>query len=192
MTKEKNSLKHKHLFYITPILILIILYIMGFRIIVPLTDSMEPTIPRGSLAVTAPVWLVKPKIGDVILYRIRITNEYLVLHRVVGATQEGYMTKGDNRVFRDPWTVRAKDIVGVAVLTVPILGWLLLSARPMLVFTATALLTYPIVKRILTRIILDLQRLYKEHHLYKPDNNKHEPDQYDHSHVVHRRPPILE
>jgi len=158
MMKKKNLPKHKHLFYLAPILILIILYILGFRLVVPLTDSMEPTIPKGSLVLTAPAWLVKPNVGDVILYRIKITNEYLILHRVVGATQEGYLTKGDNRAFRDPWTVRAEDVEGVAVLAVPLLGWILLIARPILVFTATTLLTYPATKQIIAKIHQTLER----------------------------------
>lgn len=153
MMEKKNLPKPKHLFYLAPILILIILYILGFRLVMPLTDSMEPVIPKGSLVLVAPAWLVKPKIGDVILYRIKITNEYLVLHRVVGTTQKGYLTKGDNRAFRDPWTARAEDVAGVVVLAVPILGWVLLIARLVLVFTATTLLTYPAIKRILARIL---------------------------------------
>jgi len=155
MMEKKRPPKHKHLFYIIPILILVILHIMGLRLTVPLTDSMEPTIPKGSLVLVVPTWLVKPKVGDVALYRIRITNEYLVLHRVVGATQKGLLTKGDNRAFRDPWVVEKEDVIGVAVLSIPFLGYMLLFLKPILllasVFLAVFYSSYKLMVRVFGR-----------------------------------------
>jgi len=118
------------LFFISTIIFLVILFIIGFRFIIVLTDSMEPNMPRGSLVVTAPPQLVKPNSGSIILYVLRLEKgEWLVIHRVVSVESGSFLTKGDNRVFVDPWRVEPGNIVGVAVLVLPFLGNLLLYLR---------------------------------------------------------------
>lgn len=107
-----------------------LLYAFGFRLAVVLTDSMEPTVPKWSLVVAAPTWLREPRAGDVALYRLKLERgEWLVVHRVVGATEEGYCTKGDNRQFTDPWVVRKEDVVGTLILSIPFIGFPLLASR---------------------------------------------------------------
>lgn len=147
--RRKNLVKH--FFYCSPILVLFVLYLLGFRFVAVLTDSMEPSVPRGSLVVTVPIWMHAPRPGDVVLYRLKITGEYLVLHRIVGVEKGGFVTRGDNRVFRDPWVVRPENVVGTAVVTVPLLGYLLLVLKaltiPVLAGTATFLIVYRILSK---------------------------------------------
>jgi len=138
-----------------PPLLIVALHLAGFNFVVPLTDSMEPAVPRYSLVLTAPPWLVEPGVGDVVLYRLELAGTYLVLHRVVGATERGFVTKGDNRAFADPWRIRRGDVVGVAVLVIPWLGLVLLVLRPAallaLLWLAAFLLTRRIVEAVLAR-----------------------------------------
>jgi len=136
-----------------PPLLIVALHLAGFSFVVPLTDSMEPAIPAGSLVLTAPPWLVKPRVGDVVLYRLRLGRGYLVLHRVVGATEKGFVTKGDNRAFADPWRVRRDDVVGVAVLAIPWLGLVLVVLRPLALLALLWIATFLAVRGLL-RLLL--------------------------------------
>ena len=131
-------MKIKNLLYLTPIFFVLALCLLGFRFVVPLSDSMEPTIPRGSLVVTTPTWIRNPKVNDTILFEVKIGNHsFHVLHRVVGLSNEGFYTKGDNRCFRDPWV--ARDVVGVAVLCIPMLGYVMLVLKPVLMLVLIGL-----------------------------------------------------
>jgi len=113
------------LLYLPPLFI-VLLRALGFLLVVPLTGSMEPTIPRGSLVLVVPAWLRQPGPGDVALVRV---GGALVLHRVVGVAEGGLLTKGDARPSRDPWV--AREAVGVAVAWAPLLGYPLLLLRPL-------------------------------------------------------------
>jgi len=141
------------LIYFTPLLLIIILYILGFRFVVVLTNSMEPSIPRGSLAVAAPLWLCKLDEGKVVLFRIELgEHKYYVMHRIVKIDSSIY-TKGDNRGFVDPWVVSAKNIIGVCLFSIPVLGYILLFLKIIavfvLVFATVYYFSFFIVKRAL-------------------------------------------
>ena len=115
--------------YSTPLLLILILYMLGFRFVVILTDSMEPSIPRGSLAVTAPLWLCKPDEGSIILFRIELGgHEYYVMHRIVKMDSCIY-TKGDNREFIDPWVLDEEKIIGINIVAFPLLGYILMFLK---------------------------------------------------------------
>lgn len=108
------------------VLAVLLHFAFGFQYVVVLTDSMEPHVNPGDLIVTYPAHDVKP--GDVILYRLDLGgNRYYITHRVVGTEYDGsgrlyYITKGDNREFRDPWKVYPDQIVGKVLLAVPAVG----------------------------------------------------------------------
>ena len=86
--------------------------------------SMEPTLQAGELVVARRQRTYRR--GDVIAYRImknRAGAGALVIHRIVGGSaRDGYMTRGDNRSYRDPWRPRPVDIAGKMELHVPHLG----------------------------------------------------------------------
>ena len=88
--------------------------------------SMEPTLHAGELVVARRQDTYRR--GDVIAYRI-MKNQAgagaLVIHRIVGgSSRDGYITRGDNRTYRDPWRPRPVDIAGKMKLRVPHLGML--------------------------------------------------------------------
>jgi signal peptidase len=88
--------------------------------------SMEPTLHTGDLVVARRQHTYRR--GDVIAYHI-MKNQAgagsLVIHRIVGgSSQDGYVTRGDNRSYRDPWRPRPVDIAGEMKLHVPRLGLL--------------------------------------------------------------------
>ncbi|MGZ0748544.1 signal peptidase I [Haloparvum sp. AD34] len=82
------------------------------------SDSMEPTVNVGDGVVLVPAGTVEP--GDIVTFRSDHRDEF-VTHRVVGETEAGYVTQGDNNDVTDQAAghppVPADAIVG-QVLTV--------------------------------------------------------------------------
>jgi signal peptidase I len=86
--------------------------------------SMEPRLHSGDLVVTLRQRTYRR--GDVIAYHIPKRNAgagALVIHRIVGGSaKDGYITRGDNRNYRDPWRPKRSDIAGEMKLRAPRLG----------------------------------------------------------------------
>jgi signal peptidase I len=86
--------------------------------------SMEPTLHTGDLVVTLRQRSYRR--GDVIAYHIEKGQPgagLLIIHRIVGGSAAaGYMTKGDNRRYRDPWRPKPRDIDGKWTTDVPRFG----------------------------------------------------------------------
>lgn len=103
------------------------------------TDSMEPAIPAGSLAVAVP-GEVQP--DDVIVYK-SVTGKFQI-HRVTGIQQEDgstyYTTKGDANPAADSFSVPREDVSGVVTQHVPYMGHLWLIPLEVQVTAFVALL----------------------------------------------------
>ena len=105
------------------------------------SESMEPTIEEGEAFVALPDVLAGDiEEGDVIVFQAQeLQGGGLTTHRVVGETDEGYITQGDNNPFTDQDgdepPVTEDRIVGVAwqpggqVVTVPFVGTAILGSR---------------------------------------------------------------
>jgi len=111
------------------LLIVVLHFVFGFQYVVILTDSMEPHINPGDLVVTKPVPPSELRVGDVILYELRVGNStYLIVHRIVAVHNESgglyFITKGDNRRYPDPWRVYPEQVKGRVVLVIPKVGLL--------------------------------------------------------------------
>lgn len=85
----------------------------GYKPIYILTDSMEPAIPAGSWVVGVPTRGEETAVGDVAAYRKENGTKLqpLVIHRVVGITESGFIFQGDNNKLPDSQTVSADQIV---------------------------------------------------------------------------------
>jgi signal peptidase I len=95
--------------------------------------SMEPKLHSGDLVVTRRQRTYRR--GDVVAYRI-MKNQAgagaLIIHRIVGgSSRDGYVTRGDNRNYRDPWHPKPGDIAGRMELHVPRLGLLPIFSHTM-------------------------------------------------------------
>jgi len=85
--------------------------------------SMEPTYEDGDLVLVREQSSYSE--GDVIAFRAGGTFEdpTRIIHRIVGQTGDGaFLTQGDNRDQLDPWEPTPDDIIGRAVLHVPMIG----------------------------------------------------------------------
>ena len=89
-------------------------------------DSMEPTMHTGDLAVLRrqPSY----RRGDVVAFRVpdgEVGAGHVVIHRVVGGDERGYVLRGDNKRVADPWRPAQRDVLGRRVLLVPRAGQVL-------------------------------------------------------------------
>jgi signal peptidase I len=89
-----------------------------------LTSSMSPTINKGDLVIGAS-W-VEPKLTDIAIYREKAVAGNAsedVVHRIVAIDPSGtYTFKGDNNNSDDPTVVQRREIKGVILLTIPVVG----------------------------------------------------------------------
>ena len=85
--------------------------VLPFRAFAVLSNSMEPTLPVGSLVVAQPVAGERLAVGDVITFNHPDRPGMLVTHRIVGREDrpEGptWVTKGDANGAPDAWRVPA-------------------------------------------------------------------------------------
>lgn len=109
--------------------------------------SMEPTYRLGDVAIT---WRSEPGIGDVVLYLVPdgVARGQPVIHRIVGGTPDAWVAQGDNNPRSDEWTPASEDVLGIAVVRIPIGGrvlWVLRSpvAVALLAGMAVALWMWP-------------------------------------------------
>ncbi len=77
-----------------------------------LSESMEPTLMTGDVIFINP-FAANANINDIIVFK---SGQNYVVHRIVGVTAEGFITKGDNNIATDQLSekpyVQEEDIVG--------------------------------------------------------------------------------
>src|ERR1700704_1422132 len=83
--------------------------------------SMEPTMHFGDLVVIRAN--SNYHVGEIIAYRVppgEVGAGVTVIHRIVGGNPHtGYLTRGDNNHYNDPWHPHLTNIVGVRWALVP-------------------------------------------------------------------------
>ena len=115
---------------IFPLIILVLPYIL---IVLPIFwgyipaevtfDSMEPTFKEGELVYYTRCSSKDIGPNDLIVYDDNTVETGRIFHRAVGITDEGYQTKGDNRIHNDEYIVKYSDVVGkVENIHLPLLG----------------------------------------------------------------------
>ena len=93
---------------------------------VVLSGSMEPALSPGDVVIvdaSGPVG-----VGDVITYRTA-GDSVPTTHRVVGAVDGGYETKGDANENADAGVVAPEAVIGQVILTIPLVGHVILWAN---------------------------------------------------------------
>ncbi len=104
--------------------------------------SMEPTFHTGDVVVLRASGSYRK--GEVIGYKVPAGGPgagLIVIHRVIGGNaREGYLVRGDNKQFTDPWRPRPGDVVGHELLMVPKIGLAIRYIRSPMGFAALAAL----------------------------------------------------
>lgn len=114
---------------ITFIMLIIVMLTSGYFKYYAVTigsSSMTPTIKVGDVVIVKKLKkneLDRIKKGDILVYR---HDGKLIVHRLVEIrklnSQDYYITKGDNNLTNDSYTVSKDDIVGVKILKIPYIG----------------------------------------------------------------------
>ena len=95
----------------------------GYKPLVVLSGSMQPTYPVGSVIYYHKVNPEQLKEGDIITYRL---GETLVTHRISTITSNVYHTKGDANEKEDDVTITKDNIAGkVLNISLPYIGYYL-------------------------------------------------------------------
>lgn len=106
-------------------------------LLVVLADSMEPTMPRGSLAIA--VKTNGYNVGDIVLFKVYGRH---ILHRIVSTEDGCYRTKGDNNICRDPWRVPIDAVRGKLITAIPCLGYIFWALKRPIYFATFVTLMY--------------------------------------------------
>jgi signal peptidase len=114
-----------------------LLYASGWRAAVVVGQSMEPTVPLGSLVVVRPAGPGMVEGGQ--LVQFFDTSGRTTLHRVVAVDPAGLVTRGDNNPVVDRARVPFANIEGIYAFHVPWVGRVVAGGLPT-VFPVVALL----------------------------------------------------
>lgn len=109
--------------------------IPGSRLYVVESESMDPTIPKGSIILTSRAGSYTK--NDVITFVGKIDKEtdasYTITHRLVDIVQENgqmlYQTKGDANVLADRILVDPDEVIGKVNFSLPYLGYVVGLAK---------------------------------------------------------------
>lgn len=102
------------------------------------TGSMVPALSPGDMIVVLPNWAVtQPGLSDIVIFKSR-ENENWVVHRIIdGNSAEGFVTQGDANPTPDSGRILHRDVVGVVPqvngkpLRLPRLGLLSVAEGPL-------------------------------------------------------------
>lgn len=121
----------------------------SYRTLTVLSGSMDPAIPRGSVAILVPQRPESLGVGQVVTYNAPLEGAPVVTHRVLSIDEPGthpvITTKGDANAAADPWRARVEDpVVWRARWSIPYLGYAIHALRApllrmLLVYAAAAL-----------------------------------------------------
>ncbi len=102
----------------------VLLYLGGIRVLNTYGTSMYPGLETGDVIVIYPKNPSEIGVGEIVTYRKNIEGRtYLITHRVVGKTKDGFVTKGDNLLRQDE-PISVEDVVGVYWGKIPKVGLL--------------------------------------------------------------------
>ena len=79
--------------------------------------SMEPEIHSGDLVIARPAATYRT--GDAVAYRSQELGGTVVLHRIVGGSPTGFITRGDNNSWLDPDRPSSEQILGRMWIHIP-------------------------------------------------------------------------
>lgn len=95
-----------------------------WRIFTNTSDSMLPSINRGSLSIVEKRPSASYDVGNIISFYAQINNkEEIITHRIYRLGGNVYITKGDNNEAIDTDVVRPRLIIGRVIGNIPYLGY---------------------------------------------------------------------
>lgn len=109
----------------------------GIRAYIVRSGSMEPVLHTGALAFVD-TRAQDYECGDIITYRLSDSREedILVTHRIIGETEDGFITRGDANEVQDPVAVERMQIIGRVLGQIPKAGYLAAKVNPKICMAA--------------------------------------------------------
>jgi signal peptidase I len=109
--------------------------------------SMEPTYRHGDLVVAREREVYD--VGDIITYDAPVDGQFNVIHRVVGTSEEGYITQGENMERPDGWLAPSNSVYGASWFRIPAGGRILVFLRQpaSILGLAAGFIAFEILKR---------------------------------------------
>ncbi|WP_419749591.1 signal peptidase I [Terrisporobacter petrolearius] len=95
--------------------------IVGYKTYTVLSGSMEPTFKPGDLIITKNKNRCNIEVEDIATFKD--AKGTVITHRIIGKSNEGYVTKGDNNKVEDKDIINEENIVGKVVFNIPKLGF---------------------------------------------------------------------
>ena len=96
---------------------------MSITSYVIVSDSMYPTIKKGSIALIKKADVSSVSAGDIIAFTSPNNSKDTIVHRLVTISGDKYITKGDNNNIEDKWDLNPSNILGKVFLTIPYFGY---------------------------------------------------------------------
>ncbi len=189
MLKKITSILFNSIFIIVTVVSLVFVYtmlqnagripdIMGYRLYVVQSGSMEPDIQTGSLVISKRVSPENLVIGDVVTFKSKDDSTTLVTHRIEQISKENgelsFITKGDANDVIDLEPVKSENIIARVQYDIPYLGYMtefIKTKQGMLlvvIIPAIALLLIEIFKLIGYASELDKQKKAQNHEVHLP------------------------
>ncbi|WP_088041463.1 signal peptidase I [Bacillus sp. EAC] len=125
--------KYVKLVFLILSLLIILPILIGYKPYIVLTNSMNPTIPKWSIAISKKSNPTHIKKGDILFFKYK--NETRpVMHRVnsVKETKSGisYEMKGDANKHVDFILVQSEKVYGKYIYHIPLIGYLVYLIKP--------------------------------------------------------------
>lgn len=115
--------------------------IFGYSVAVVISGSMSDSIEINDMV------MIHEEddyaLGDVITFK---SGDSLVTHRIIGKTEEGFITKGDANNSADLEPVVREDIIGKVILVIPKIGAVIEFIRTPLGMTALVLIGFALIE----------------------------------------------
>ena len=110
-------------------LLLVGVRLIGLNVYTVLSGSMEPTFHTGSIIYVRPTDSAELRVGDVITFML--SEDTIATHRIVEILPDEedpsilrFRTKGDANNTPDGTPVHENNVIGKAVFTIPLLGYI--------------------------------------------------------------------
>ncbi|MBO4412702.1 MAG: signal peptidase I [Clostridia bacterium] len=117
LKKQNGFLKYllmliKSIFYSLLITVAFAL-IIGFRPVIVVGGSMEPTFKRGDVILIKKIPQEQIKVGDILTYQLSKNDKYCT-HRIIEIDENGnFKTQGDANDSPDPAIVKYNNVIGI-------------------------------------------------------------------------------
>lgn len=140
-----------------------------YKLYIVMSDSMDPTIHKGSIIVIKKTRHLN--VGDIVSFQYPLNISKSITHRIVDYRNDDgfyFITKGDANRSVDPWQLRNDQIIGKHIVSIPLVGYLVSAIKSPVGLFILILLPLSII------IVLESLQVYARFRYYKARliNNK--------------------